>query len=371
MSVTNSAGDTTIHNANGCVTSPTSAARSTSRPLRHRARHDVNKSLALRNENGSVDVTDVNGKPTNLRPRSHGDVSKIRGRSTSATKRQRDRERDRPHVDPATRFPPSTPPPSAATSPLPPRTRASRRRRKGQCARARPRSRRPPPRRDGTARVTIKTATSPSADIRGAIDVDTTFATVRAERIHGDADVQNQNGSVSLTAIDGGAKVRTGFGSVFLKDVDGPITVDNQNGAIGVAELPPGKCRDISLKTSFSSIRVALRSGTGYNVHARTSFGSIHTDLPITTSGTVSTKESITGTINGGGLQAGARDDERERDDRVRIVIGTGPSPFFAGRVPLPFRHASCAWPRGTRGRAAGIAACSSRSGCSRSSRVS
>ncbi|HEX7136386.1 MAG TPA: DUF4097 family beta strand repeat-containing protein [Vicinamibacterales bacterium] len=107
---------------------------------------------------------------------------------------------------------------------------------------------------------------------------------------------------MTLTGITGGAKVSTSFASVFLKGVNGPISVDNQNGGIGVADIPAGKCRDISLKTTFSSIRVALPHA-GYNVHARTSFGSIHSDLPITASGTFSSKKSINGTINGGGCR--------------------------------------------------------------------
>ncbi|HEX7190119.1 MAG TPA: DUF4097 family beta strand repeat-containing protein [Thermoanaerobaculia bacterium] len=113
--------------------------------------------------------------------------------------------------------------------------------------------------------------------------------------------MQNQNGSLTLTGITGGAKVSTSYASVFLKGVNGLISVDNQNGAIGVTDLPAGKCRDISLKTTFSSIRVALPHA-GYNVHARTSFGSIHSALPITTSGDVS-KENLNGTINGGGCR--------------------------------------------------------------------
>jgi hypothetical protein len=171
----------------------------------------------------------------------------------------------------------------------------------------------------GNATISTSFATATVSNIRGTLDltgangnivvtetgrtsIRTSFGSVRATTIHGDAEVHDENGNVTLAGVDGSAKVRTTFGSAFLKDIDGSISVENTNGAISVGELPAGKCRDISLKTNFSNIRVALRSGTGYNVHAGTSFGSIRSELPITARGSLS-QENITGTINGGGCR--------------------------------------------------------------------
>lgn len=171
----------------------------------------------------------------------------------------------------------------------------------------------------GNATISTSFASSTVSNVRGALDltstngnvvvsdagrssIRTSFGSVRATAIHGDAEVHNQNGNVTLTGVNGGARVRTTFGSVFLKGVDGTVSVENANGAISVSDPPAGACHDLSLKTNFSSIRVALRPGTGYTVHARTSFGSIHSDLPITMSGSLS-NESITGMINGGGCK--------------------------------------------------------------------
>lgn len=170
----------------------------------------------------------------------------------------------------------------------------------------------------GSATISTSFASSNVSNVRGALDltgtnanivvseagrtsIRTTFGSVRATTIRGDAEVHDTNGNVTLSGVDGAAKVRTTFGSVFLKGVTGAVSVENQNGAISVSELPAGKCRDISLKTNFSSIRVALPRA-GYNVYARTSFGSIHSDLPITASGNLS-NENIKGTINGGGCR--------------------------------------------------------------------
>jgi DUF4097 and DUF4098 domain-containing protein YvlB len=99
------------------------------------------------------------------------------------------------------------------------------------------------------------------------------------------------------------AQVKTSFAGVTLESISGKITVDNQNGAISVAATRPASgCRDISLKTSFAPIRVRIPDGVGYNVSARTSFGRISTDLPITSTGNVG-GDSLTGTIGSGGCQ--------------------------------------------------------------------
>jgi DUF4097 and DUF4098 domain-containing protein YvlB len=131
----------------------------------------------------------------------------------------------------------------------------------------------------------------------------TSFGSVSADRINGNLTVENTNGSVTARNVKGDARVNTSFAGVTLEAVGGKITVDDQNGGISVsAARPASGCRDISLKTSFSSIRVQIPEGLGYNVTARTSFGRITTDLPIAATGAVG-GDSLTGTIGSGGCQ--------------------------------------------------------------------
>jgi DUF4097 and DUF4098 domain-containing protein YvlB len=107
---------------------------------------------------------------------------------------------------------------------------------------------------------------------------------------------------VSVADVRGSANVRTSFGPVALDGVLGRIRVDNQNGSIdvrGVAGRRGKDCAGVELKTSFSSIRVAVPEDTGWTVEARTSFGRIRSDLPITVSGSLST-ETIQGKIGDG-----------------------------------------------------------------------
>jgi len=140
-------------------------------------------------------------------------------------------------------------------------------------------------------------------DIGGDTFAKTSFGSVSADRINGNLIVENTNGSVTARNVKGDAEVTTSFAGVSLESVGGKITVNNQNGGISAtaARLASG-CRDIALKTSFSSIRVRIPEGLGYNVTARTSFGRISTDLPITATGSVG-PDSLNGTIGSGGCR--------------------------------------------------------------------
>jgi hypothetical protein len=140
-------------------------------------------------------------------------------------------------------------------------------------------------------------------DIGGETFAKTSFGSVSADRINGNLIVENTNGSVTARNVKGDAEVTTSFAGVTLESVGGKITVNNQNGGISVtAARPASGCRNIALKTSFSPIRVRIPEGLGYNVTARTSFGRISTDLPITASGGIG-PESLSGTIGSGGCQ--------------------------------------------------------------------
>ena len=141
------------------------------------------------------------------------------------------------------------------------------------------------------------------ADIGGDAYAKTSFGAIIAERINGNFFGEDSNGSVTARQIKGDAQVTTSFSGVNLEGIGGRITVDNQNGAIDVSAMRPASgCRDISLKTSFSSIRVRVPDGIGYNLTARTSFGRINSDLPVTASGSIG-GDALNGTIGSGGCK--------------------------------------------------------------------
>ena len=149
------------------------------------------------------------------------------------------------------------------------------------------------------------TVTSSNGDITvsdvGALDAEARFGAVRADRVKGGTKVENANGSVTLRDLSSGAQVSTSFGPVFIERVSGPIAIANANGAISVSGLRSSGCQPLALATSFSSIKVALPADSGYDVNARTTFGRIHTDLPIKTR--TFGESTLNGTIGAGGCR--------------------------------------------------------------------
>lgn len=138
------------------------------------------------------------------------------------------------------------------------------------------------------------------SNVKGDAAITGSFGSIDVHGIHGSAAITNANGSVSADDIGGDASVNTSFASVFLRGVSGAVSVENANGAIGVSGLR-APCHDVSLKTSFSSIKVDVAPNSGYRVEARTIFGSVNTDVPITI--TRKSDSNLTGTIGNGGCK--------------------------------------------------------------------
>lgn len=136
------------------------------------------------------------------------------------------------------------------------------------------------------------------SNVRGEASVKTSFAGVEARDIAGMLVVENTNGAVAATNTRG-TQVTTSFGSVVLDGVAGAIRVVNQNGTVDAGSALRGKCEPIVIRTSFSTLRVRLPDGGNYQVSARTSFGRIHTDFPLSVSGSLS-NDVLNGVIGTG-----------------------------------------------------------------------
>ena len=96
------------------------------------------------------------------------------------------------------------------------------------------------------------------SEIGGDTYAKTSYGSITVTHVNGNFTAEDSNGSVTARRVKGDATVTTSFSGVDLEEIGGKITVDNQNGAISVSSRPPSGCRDISLKTSFSSIRVGI-----------------------------------------------------------------------------------------------------------------
>lgn len=132
--------------------------------------------------------------------------------------------------------------------------------------------------------------------VNGAATVDNSFGSIKVEDVRGNLGVDASHSQIDVRGVSGDASVKTTFSSANVSRVRGAIDVQNQNGAISVSGA--SVCQPISLRTSFSTIRVGVPANASYAVNARTSFGRISSDLPITTR-TLS-GETAVGTIGGG-----------------------------------------------------------------------
>src|SRR5262249_5689438 len=128
------------------------------------------------------------------------------------------------------------------------------------------------------------------ADVSGGpVSVSTSFGLVEATRIDGDLKVDNSNGAVRVSGVKGSARISTSFAAASGEGVGGSVDVDNQNGSVEVRGLSAAaRCAPVTIKSSFGPIRVFLPEGTGYDVSARTSFGKVTTQIPMSVSGSVS-----------------------------------------------------------------------------------
>jgi DUF4097 and DUF4098 domain-containing protein YvlB len=152
----------------------------------------------------------------------------------------------------------------------------------------------------GGLRVSAANGPVKVADVDGPVYLKTSFGPIEAERVRGELTAENASGSVSATTVGGAARVSTSFGPVVLREVDGRLDVTNRSGSVEAwPTVRPGTCHDVLLTTSFSPMVVHLPD-TGYAVAARTTFGHIQADVPITASGTIG-GNNLSGTIGRGG----------------------------------------------------------------------
>lgn len=151
------------------------------------------------------------------------------------------------------------------------------------------------------ARVSAGNGRVSLADVNGETFVKTSFGGVEIQRANGNVTVENTNGAVTENSVQGDAITKTSFGGVSMSDVAGAITVDNQNGAVMVsASRSSSPCRTITVKTSSAPIQVRLPETVGFNLSAKTSFGRISSELPVSSTGLVS-GDSLNGKIGIGG----------------------------------------------------------------------
>lgn len=162
-------------------------------------------------------------------------------------------------------------------------------------------------------------------ELRGALNGNTSGGSVEVKRCTGPLTVSTSGGAIAAAGGSGRIDARTSGGSIAVQDFSGDTNVEtsggrltllNINGSI-IGRTSGGSVRatlaapvpgDVRLETSAGSIEVAIPTSAALQIDAVASAGRVSTELPI--SGERTDRESLRGTLNGGGrslrLRSGA-----------------------------------------------------------------
>ena len=161
------------------------------------------------------------------------------------------------------------------------------------------------------------------ADLTGELKAHTSGGSLKFTGIHGPIDGHTSGGGITLANSDGKTTVKTSGGAIRIDKHKGDIVARSSGGGISVDDVDgqvqastsggsvnatlgkiTGECR---LETSGGGISVTVPASAALDVDAKTSAGSVHSDLPLV-SGVASSKGtderhhgSLKGKLNGGG----------------------------------------------------------------------
>ena len=137
--------------------------------------------------------------------------------------------------------------------------------------------------------------------IHGPIDGHTSGGSIDLANSDGKAFIKTSGGSIKVSKHKGDVLAKTSGGSVSVQDVDGAVQASTSGGSVSASLAKiTGECR---LETSGGGVNVAVPGNATLDIDAKTSGGSVHSELPVAT--TVGEKErrrtSLRGQLNGGG----------------------------------------------------------------------
>ena len=132
----------------------------------------------------------------------------------------------------------------------------------------------------------------------GTLDVETSGGRIEATGGSGSLRAQTSGGSVTVANFAGDTKVESSGGRLRLANISGKLSGETSGGAIE-AILSSPVAGDVRLETSAGAIRVLAPTSAALTLDAETSAGDVTNDFP--TAHTQASRDSLKGTINGGG----------------------------------------------------------------------
>lgn len=116
--------------------------------------------------------------------------------------------------------------------------------------------------------------------VTGDLDAETSFSALRVKEVGGAADLRNQNGEIEARNVAGPIHAQTAFARMELDGASPVFDARNQNGAIRIV-VRSETVEQIDAATSFSPVEIQLPAHLKPLIRAETSFGKIHSDLPV------------------------------------------------------------------------------------------
>jgi DUF4097 and DUF4098 domain-containing protein YvlB len=113
-------------------------------------------------------------------------------------------------------------------------------------------------------------------------------------------DLKTNNGDLTVAGASGRLDLQNAFGDILITEAEEAIlALETQNGNIDFSGGLDGSASH-TVQNSFGNITLAFPASSAFDVHLRTEFGRIQSDLPLTMSGELS-ETDWQGAVNGGG----------------------------------------------------------------------
>lgn len=154
--------------------------------------------------------------------------------------------------------------------------------------------------KDLTGRMELNTSGGNvvTESVTGDVFLSTSGGDVEANNITGNVSAETSGGDVRVESVTGNVKANTSGGDVTIRNADGIVKGGTSGGDVRVTLSSDVKGVDV--ETSGGSIEIAMKEGTGADIEAETTGGSVDCDFPVTVRGKVRESE-LHGKINGGG----------------------------------------------------------------------
>jgi hypothetical protein len=113
--------------------------------------------------------------------------------------------------------------------------------------------------------------------IQGDADIETGFGELEIANVSGGLIARNNYGRITAQNIKGDAQIKTSFGDIEASHIEGNTIINDNNGEIEARELKG----NVEIRNSFGKISYRSSNLDNAEVYAKTSFGSIQTDIPL------------------------------------------------------------------------------------------